>query len=237
MKKTLSSIRGLLFDKDGTLFDFEKTWNSWTSRILTEVSKQSDVSISALADAIDFDLKTGKLLPQSIVIAGTHRQVTAALHTKLSNWDFEHLESYLLDYVIETRQYEVVPLQKYFRKLKSEGLLLGVMTNDAERGAQAHLAAAGILDLLDFVAGSDTGFGCKPAPEPLLAFAKLTGLKPNEIAMVGDSLHDLQAAQAAGMMRVAVLTGVATEDELKKHADLVLPSIANLLDLILKNSV
>ena len=237
MRKTLSSIRGLLFDKDGTLFDFEKTWNSWTSRILTEVSKQSDVSISALADAIDFDLKTGKLLPQSIVIAGTHRQVTAALHTKLSNWDFEHLESYLLDYVIETRQYEVVPLQKYFRKLKSEGLLLGVMTNDAERGAQAHLAAAGILDLLDFVAGSDTGFGCKPAPEPLLAFAKITGLKPDEIAMVGDSLHDLQAAQAAGMMRIAVLTGVATEDELKKHADLVLPSIANLLDLILKNSV
>ena len=237
MKKTLSSIRGLLFDKDGTLFDFEKTWNSWTSRILTEVSKQSDVSISALADAIDFDLKTGKLLPQSIVIAGTHRQVTAALHTKLSNWDFEHLESYLLDYVIETRQYEVVPLQKYFRKLKSEGLLLGVMTNDAERGAQAHLAAAGIFDLLDFVAGSDTGFGCKPAPEPLLAFAKITGLKPDEIAMVGDSLHDLQAAQAAGMMRVAVLTGVATEDELKKHADLVLPSIANLSDLILKNSV
>ena len=237
MKKTLSSIRGLLFDKDGTLFDFEKTWNSWTSRILTEVSKQSDVSISALADAIDFDLKTGKLLPQSIVIAGTHRQVTAALHTKLSNWDFEHLESYLLDYVIETRQYEVVPLQKYFRKLKSEGLLLGVMTNDAERGAQAHLAAAGILDLLDFVAGSDTGFGCKPAPEPLLAFAKKTGLKPDEIAMVGDSLHDLQAAQAAGMMRIAVLTGVAKEDELKKHADLVLPSIANLLDLILKNSV
>ena len=237
MKKTLLSIRGLLFDKDGTLFDFEKTWNSWTSRILTEVSKQSDVSISALADAIDFDLKTGKLLPQSIVIAGTHRQVTAALHTKLSNWDFEHLESYLLDYVIETRQYEVVPLQKYFRKLKSEGLLLGVMTNDAERGAQAHLAAAGIFDLLDFVAGSDTGFGCKPAPEPLLAFAKITGLKPDEIAMVGDSLHDLQAAQAAGMMRIAVLTGVATEDELKKHADLVLPSIANLLDFILKNSV
>ena len=237
MKKTLSSIRGLLFDKDGTLFDFEKTWNSWTSKILTEVSKQSNVSISALADAIDFDLKTGKLLPQSIVIAGTHRQVTAALHTKLSNWDFEHLESYLLDYVIETRQYEVVPLQKYFRKLKSEGLLLGVMTNDAERGAQAHLAAAGIFDLLDFVAGSDTGFGCKPAPEPLLAFAKITGLKPDEIAMVGDSLHDLQAAQAAGMMRVAVLTGVATEDELKKHADLVLPSIANLSDLILKNSV
>ena len=62
MTKKLSAIKGLLFDKDGTLFDFEKTWNSWTTRILHGVSKQSDVSIDELAEAIDFDLKTGKLL-------------------------------------------------------------------------------------------------------------------------------------------------------------------------------
>ena len=229
MTKEISVIKGLLFDKDGTLFDFEKTWNSWTSRILCEVSEQSDVSIDKLAESIDFDLKTGKLLPQSIVIAGTHRQVTAALHSKLPNWNFDDLESYLLDIVIETPQYEVVPLQRLFMNLKSKGFLIGVMTNDAEKGAQAHLAAAGILGLLDFVAGSDTGYGCKPAPEPLLAFAKKSALKPKEIAMVGDSLHDLQAADAAGMMRIAVLTGIATENQLKNYADIVLPSIAAFL--------
>ena len=237
MTKKLSAIKGLLFDKDGTLFDFEKTWNSWTSRILCEVSEQSDVSIDELAESIDFDLKMGKLLPQSIVIAGTHRQVTAALHSKLPHWDFDDLESYLLDIVIETPQYEVVPLQRFFQNLKSQGFLIGVMTNDAEKGAQAHLEAVGILDLLDFLAGSDTGYGCKPAPEPLLAFAETTNLKPDEIAMIGDSLHDLQAADAAGMMRIAVLTGVATESQLKNYSDIVLPSIADLSDLLSKNSV
>ena len=237
MTKKLAAIKGLLFDKDGTLFDFEKTWNSWTSRILCEVSEQSDVSIDKLAESIDFDLKTGKLLPQSIVIAGTHRQVTAALHSKLPNWNFDDLESYLLDIVIETPQYEVVPLQRLFMNLKSKGFLIGVMTNDAEKGAQAHLEAVGILDLLDFLAGSDTGYGCKPAPEPLLAFAEATNLKPDEIAMIGDSLHDLQAADAAGMMRIAVLTGVATESQLKNYSDIVLPSIADLSDLLSKNSV
>ena len=237
MTKKLSAIKGLLFDKDGTLFDFEKTWNSWTSRILCEVAEQSDVSIDKLAESIDFDLKTGKLLPQSIVIAGTHRQVTAALHSKLPNWNFDHLESYLLDIVIETPQYEVVPLQRLFQNLKLQGFSLGVMTNDSEKGAQAHLAAAGILDLLDFLAGSDTGYGCKPAPEPLLAFAETTNLKPDEIAMVGDSLHDLKAADAAGMMRIAVLTGMATESQLENYADIVLPSIADFADLLLKNSV
>ena len=237
MTKEISKIKGLLFDKDGTLFDFEKTWNSWTSRILCEVSEQSDVSIDKLAESIDFDLKTGKLLPQSIVIAGTHRHVTAALHSKLPNWNFDDLESYLLDIVIETPQYEVVPLQKFFQNLKSQGFLIGVMTNDAEKGARAHLEAAGIVDLLDFLAGSDTGYGCKPAPEPLLAFAETTNLKPDAIAMVGDSLHDLQAADAAGMMRIAVLTGMATESQLENYADLVLPSIADLSDLLSKNSV
>ena len=237
MTKKLSAIKGVLFDKDGTLFDFEKTWNSWTSRILCEVAEQSDVSIDKLAESIDFDLKTGKLLPQSIVIAGTHRQVTAALHSKLPNWNFDHLESYLLDIVIETPQYEVVPLQRLFQNLKLQGFSLGVMTNDSEKGAQAHLAAAGILDLLDFLAGSDTGYGCKPAPEPLLAFAETTNLKPDEIAMVGDSLHDLKAADAAGMMRIAVLTGMATESQLENYADIVLPSIADFADLLSKNSV
>tara|TARA_Y200000002_G_scaffold89694_1_gene72058 strand:- start:21 stop:734 length:714 start_codon:yes stop_codon:yes gene_type:complete len=235
--KNFSAIKGLLFDKDGTLFNFEKTWNSWTSRILCEVSKQSDVSIDELAEAIHFDLKTGKLLPQSIVIAGTHRQVTAALHGKLPNWNFDDLESYLLDIVIETPQYEVVPLKMFFQDLKSHGFLIGVITNDAEKGAQAHLAAAGILDLLDFLAGSDTGYGCKPAPEPLLTFAETTKLKPDAIAMVGDSLHDLQAADAAGMIKIAVLTGMATEKQLKNYADIVLPSIADLPDLLQKKSV
>ena len=50
MTKKLSAIKGLLFDKDGTLFDFEKTWNSWTSRILFEVAEQSDVNIDKSSD-------------------------------------------------------------------------------------------------------------------------------------------------------------------------------------------
>jgi phosphoglycolate phosphatase len=176
-------------------------------------------------------------MPHSIVIAGTHRQVTAAIHSKVPNWDFDYLESYLLDIAIETPQHEVVPLQKFFTSLRLMGFSLGVMTNDAEKGAQAHLKAAGIYDLLDFVAGSDTGYGSKPAPEPLLAFAEKTDLKADEIAMVGDSLHDLQAANAAGMIRVAVLTGMATEKQLKNFADIVLPSIADLPDLLQKKSV
>ena len=202
-----------------------------------EVSEKSGVDLEKLAASIEFDLNTEKLMPQSIVIAGTHKQVTAALHRELPDWDFDHLESYLLDIVIETPQYEVIPLKSFFENLKSKGFLLGVMTNDAEKSARAHLINAGVYSLLDFVAGSDTGYGVKPHAEPLLAFSKQTDLQPNEVAMVGDSLHDLKAAHAAGMVGIAVLTGMATEDQLKKHANMVFPSIAELSQYLLTESV
>jgi phosphoglycolate phosphatase len=46
--------------------------------------------------------------------------------------------------------------------------------------------------------------------------------------MVGDSRHDLEAGHAAGMHRIAVLTGIATARDLAPHADAVLPDIGGL---------
>ena len=46
--------------------------------------------------------------------------------------------------------------------------------------------------------------------------------------MVGDSLHDLSAARAAGMRAVAVLTGVAGREDLAPAADVVLDGVADL---------
>ena len=50
--------------------------------------------------------------------------------------------------------------------------------------------------------------------------------------MVGDSLHDLHAGQAAGMRCVGVLTGVAGAEELQPFAEVVLPDIGYLADWI-----
>jgi phosphoglycolate phosphatase len=48
------------------------------------------------------------------------------------------------------------------------------------------------------------------------------------VAMVGDSAHDMHAGHAAGMRRVAVLTGIADHAELAPHAEVVLPDIGHL---------
>ena len=63
-------------------------------------------------------------------------------------------------------------------------------------------------------------------------FCRATGLSPARVAMVGDSLHDLEAGRAAKMHRIAVLTGIATAADLAPHADAVMPDIAGLADWI-----
>ena len=69
-----------------------------------------------------------------------------------------------------------------------------------------------------------------PAPDAFLHLCGLLGVAPERTAMVGDSLMDLQMARAAGAGRViGVLSGVGVRAELEPLADVVIPSIGDLV--------
>jgi phosphoglycolate phosphatase len=50
-------------------------------------------------------------------------------------------------------------------------------------------------------------------------------MKPGETVMVGDTLHDMHAARAAGVMALGVTSGLVGPEAFDGHADYVLPSI------------
>ena len=221
-------FKGVLFDKDGTLFDFQKTWNTWSARMIEHFSDGNSGRRNAIADAVGFDLTHQEFDPDSIVIAGTNRQVAECVAAVLPDQNVDQIEDFLMRSSLTAAVSEATPLIPFFQLLKDNDLKVGVMTNDTEAGARAHLAAVGALDLLDFVAGFDSGFGAKPAPGPLLAFAKAMGLAQDQVAMVGDSTHDLIAGRAAGMHTIGVLTGLAPHGELAPYADFILPDISHI---------
>ena len=222
------TLKAILFDKDGTLFDFGATWNNWTMSVIDHYSEGSANLAQHIADAIGFDLAKREFLPSSPIIAGTNREAAELVASALDDADVDAVELYLAESAENAPLAPVVPLAPYLTALRKEGFLLGVVTNDTERNAYTHLNAAGAEGLLDFVAGHDSGFGAKPDPDPLLAFAKQFDLRPDQVAMVGDSTHDLIAGRRAGMITVGVLTGMATEDVLAEYADVVLPDISHI---------
>lgn len=221
-------IRGLLFDKDGTLFDFRKTWSAWSAALLENLAPGDQALQQEMAHAIGFMLEEGDFRPLSPVIAGTPDDVAARLLRFLPGRDLRGLIDQMNHLAEDVPLAEVVPLGPLLRDLRAQGYAIGLATNDAERPAHAHLACSGISDLFDFVAGCDSGFGAKPQAGQLTAFCRATGLVPEEVAMIGDSTHDLHAAQAAGMRGVAVLTGIATALDLAPDADVVLQDIGGL---------
>lgn len=217
-------IDGLLFDKDGTLFDFRISWGRWAAGFLDRMATDP-AHARRLGQTIGFDAATLTFAPDSPVIAGTAADIAAALQPQLPGHTVADLTDLIDDTAGSAPMSEAVPLRPLLDTLRARGLKLGVATNDSEAPARQHLAAHGITDCFDFVAGYDSGHGAKPGPGMCLAFAQKLGLDPSRVAMVGDSRHDLEAGRAAGMRTVAVLTGVARHDDLAAHADIVLADI------------
>ncbi|WP_243613241.1 HAD-IA family hydrolase [Shimia aestuarii] len=221
-------VDGLLFDKDGTLFDFGATWNSWAAGMIRDFADGDAVMAARIAAELDFDLPSEKFLPESVVIAGTNREAAEAVARAVPGQDVEEMELRLMHAAADAPLAPAVALAPFLDGLAGLGLRLGVMTNDTEYAARAHLGEAGVAEKFHFIAGFDSGFGAKPAPGPLLAFADAVQIDPARVAMVGDSTHDLIAGRAAGMQTIAVLTGVAGADELAPFADVVFPDIGHI---------
>jgi len=223
-------LDGIIFDKDGTLFDFGATWNAWAVSLIAELSGGDGDLARRIARVADFDLTTGTFRPTSPIIAGTNREAAECIAQALPDRPVEELEELL---TLRATQAPLAPptdLVPLLDDLTMRGLRLGVMTNDSEYAARAHLKAAQVLDHFHWIAGFDSGHGAKPAPTPLLAFAQHQGIDPARTAMVGDSTHDLVAGRAAGMVTVGVLTGMADDSDLAPHADVILPHIGHLPD-------
>lgn len=228
-------IAGILFDKDGTLVDFDATWGGAAHAVMHAMSAGDAGLVARLAEAMHFLPAERRFRPTSPMIAGStadYADIWANILGRVSDAAF----AAEIDrrFGIETLAH-LLPVGEpvvVFAALKARGLRLGIATNDAEASARGQCDKLGLSPYLDFVAGYDTGHGGKPEPGMILAFARLIGVSPARVALVGDSVHDLDAARAAGAQAVAVLTGPACREVLEPHADHVIDGLGDLVGLL-----
>ena len=232
------ALRAILFDKDGTLIDFDATWGPAAYEVMRALAGDDEEAFAELVRVSEYVLEERRFLPTSPLVAGS-----SASYGPL--WAQALGRSPSLDLYREMDELfglwglrSLTPIGRpadLTRTLAERGLRLGIATNDAEASAHAQAEALGLMPHLDFIAGYDSGFGGKPHPGMVLAFAERCAVRPNEVALVGDALHDLDAARAADAVSIAVLTGPfghAARVELEPHADYVIDSIGELPALL-----
>jgi phosphoglycolate phosphatase len=230
------TIKGVLFDKDGTLLDFHATWQPVLREAALAAAGGEGKRAERLLTLGGYDPARERVRAGSLLAAGNTAEIAAAWASQLPGCDLEAL-IVLLDDIFEqggarhaTPLAELAPL---FARLKDRGLALGVATSDSLRGARASLARFGILQMLDFLAGYDSGHGAKPGAGMVEGFCAATGLAASEVAVLGDNLHDLEMGRAAGAgLVVGVLSGTGARRDLEALADHLLDSVAELETLL-----
>jgi phosphoglycolate phosphatase len=224
-------LAGVLFDKDGTLIAFQETWGPAIHTVMHALAEGDAAKVWAQAESLHFSLEEKRFRLTSPIIAGSSATYGQLWADALGRSDFVELLGEIDAMTALESLKTLTPIgapEVVFAALAVMGLRLGLATNDSEASARRHIEALGLGSAMDFIVGYDSGHGSKPEPGMILAFARHIGVAPAEIAMVGDTLHDLNCAHAAGAIAVAVLSGVASAEELASRADYVVDDISAL---------
>lgn len=228
----MSPIKGLLFDKDGTLVDFQKTWFAIGDLMALRAAGGDRAGADALLDAAGYDFAAGRFRADSVFAAGTNADIVALWYPDLPASERQTMLAEYDAFTATEGAAHAVALPGIcdaIAALHASGLRIGLCTNDSTGGAEKTLLALGIAQMFDAIYGYDAVANPKPAPDAIYAFCDMTGLKPREIAMIGDNRHDLVMARAGGAgLAVAVLSGTGTRETLAPLADVVLDSVAAL---------
>src|SRR5690348_12200035 len=195
--KIASRFDTVIYDLDGTLIDSAKDMQVAVSRVLADHGlppvTEDDVRIfMGQGSKVTMDkafTKYGKTLDDEALSAVTR----------------EFVRYYEADPVGHTTAFAGVPeVVSRFDKL---GLKQGVCTNQFERPSRMILEHLKLMPPIAALAGADTFPVRKPDPRHILMLLERMGGDPARAVMVGDSIHDVEAAHGAGLPAVLVSWG------------------------------
>lgn len=184
-----SNCRAVLFDLDGTLLHTAPDLADAVNAMLQELGR-SPLPEQTVANFV------GKGAENLI-----HRSLTGSLTERVDDGLFHTAhDSFTRHYTrlngARAAFYEGV--LDGLQTLQQMGLHLAVVTNKPSRYTVPLLERTGLLQRFATVVSGDTCERKKPDAMPILHACQQMQVTPGEALMIGDSLNDAQAAQAAG---------------------------------------
>lgn len=184
-------IQAVLIDLDGTLVDSIPDLAHAANATRIELGMHSlgqDIIASYVGKGID------NLIIRSINASLQEKEIPEALFRQAKEIFTRHYHQVNGD---NTTVYPGVI--DGLKAMKAQNLKLAVVTNKSEEFTLPLLSQTGLSGFFDIIVSGDTCSRKKPHPEPLLYACEKLGSSPENSIFIGDSINDVQAANAAGM--------------------------------------
>lgn len=228
------TIKGVLFDKDGTLLDFNGTWLEpyrQATEFIAQRIERPEIKESLMTEG-GFIPETEGWLSDSLLASASNQQIlefwSEQIGQPIVGENLTHINqifAHAADHYVPA----IEDLHGFLSSLKARDIRLGLATMDDEKNACGMLAKLHLTELFDFVCGADSGHGVKPEPGMVYAFCQSCGLLPKQVIMVGDSPKDLNMGKNAGVAySIGVLTGAHERTGLEAHGDYIFENITGL---------
>ena len=141
------------------------------------------------------------------------------------------LQHYARNLNINSKLYDNV--EQTLLAIHNEGIELACITNKPTEFTLPLLDQLGLSRLFSKVVCGDTFDQRKPHPMPLLEVADYFKVLPEQAIMVGDSVNDIAAAQAAGFYSICVDYGYHGDDDVHQlGADVVISHFSDIKQLL-----
>ncbi len=187
----------VIYDLDGTLIDSAKDMQVAVSRVLADHGLPE-----VTEDDVRLFMGQGSKVTMGKAFAKYGRKLDEATLSAVTR---EFVRYYEADPVSHTSAFAgVTDVVARFARM---GLKQGVCTNKFERPSRMILEHLKLMPPISDLAGADTFPVRKPDPKHILLLLERMGGTPERAIMVGDSIHDVEAAHGAGLPAVLVSWG------------------------------
>ena len=236
MSRSLVGIDLVIFDKDGTLIEFDAMWSGWAMDLAAALEGATGKPIEAsLFSMLGFDPATGRVLPGGELAATPMarlrertRELLVASGLIGRAADQALNQAWHAPDPVELAR-PIIDLGALLGRLRASGRRIAMATSDDRDPTERTLAALGVTNEIDAIVCADDGLAVKPAPDMVLHLCEALGVAPARTAVVGDAPADLLMGRRAGAgLVIGVLSGVGDAEHLSPAADLVLRSVADL---------
>lgn len=214
------SIKGVLFDLDGTLLDTAGDMGAAANHVI------ASLGLPTLSDEI----------LQCTTSDGSYALLRAGINEALiEQHGIEALRGQMLAFYRQnlchhTQPYEGVP--ELLAWLNYYDIPWGIVTNKPSVLTLPLLAELPLFDNCRITVSADTLAFKKPHPAPLLYAAEQLVVAPKQCVYIGDHKRDIEAGRAAGMTTIAAIWGYisAGEDPYLWLADHQTPTVLSLFN-------